>query len=216
MKIGILGTGIVGETLGTRLIELGHEVKLGSRTASNEKARSWVNTQGSKASQGTFEDAANYGEIIFLCTKGDATLEVLKMAKLQHFTNKIVIDVTNPLDFSKGMPPSLFISNTNSLGEEIQKLLKDSHVVKALNTISADVMIRPEKTGDITLLLCGNNQEAKNKVKELLQTFGWKDFLDLGDISGARATEMYLPLWLRTWMKLGHANFGFKLVKKSA
>src|SRR5512140_1017468 len=132
MRISVLGTGMVGNTIGTALVKKGHEVKMGSRSANNEKAAAWVAQNGSNASQGTFEDAAKFAEIIFNCTKGEHSLDVLKAAGKQNLANKILIDVANPLDFSKGMPPTLFLVNDTSLGETIQREFKDTKVVKTL------------------------------------------------------------------------------------
>ncbi|MEO8148521.1 MAG: NAD(P)-binding domain-containing protein [Bacteroidia bacterium] len=214
MKIGILGTGVVGNTIGKKLIELGHTVMMGSRTADNEKAAAFVKANGSSTSQGTFEDAAKFGEVVFLCTKGDATLEILKLAKPESFKGKVVIDISNPLDFSKGMPPSLFISNTDSLGEHVQNILTDAHIVKTLHIVNCEVMVNPKKSnGDPTMFVCGNDANAKNKVKEILASFGWNDIIDLGDITNARAMEMMLPIWVRTYMATGNGHIGFKIVR---
>lgn len=214
MQIGILGTGMVGNTIGKKLIELGHEVKMGSRTADNEKAAAFVKDNGNRASQGTFEDAAKYGEVNFLCTKGDATLDILKMAKPESFNGKILVDVSNPLDFSKGMPPSLFISNTDSLGEQVQAALKDAFVVKSLNIVNCEVMVNPKKTrGESTMFVCGNNADAKETVQFILKQFGWADIIDLGNITNARGMEMMLPIWLRIFMATGNGYIGFKIVR---
>lgn len=215
-KIGILGTGIVGSTIGSKLIELGYEVRMGSRTAKNEKALAWVAKCGNKASTGTFEDAAQFGEIIFLCAKGDVTLEILKLAKPGNFKGKTVIDISNPLDFSKGMPPSLIpqFANTNSLGEEVQKALPDANVVKSLNIVNCEVMVNAKKSGgDPTMFMCGNNAGAKAEVASVLNKFGWTDIIDLGDITTARGTEMMLPIWLRTWMATKNGYFAFKIIR---
>ncbi len=215
-KIGVLGTGMVGNTLGSKLIQLGYEVMMGSRTATNEKAQAWVAANGEKASAGTFEETARFGDIILNCTKGDITLEVFKMAGAQNFDSKILIDIANPLDFSQGMPPSLLpqYSNTNSLGEEIQKLLPNAHVVKTLNMVNCEVMADAKKSGgDPTMFMCGNSAEAKAEVKTLLNQFNWTDIIDLGDITSSRTTEMMLPIWLRTWMATGNGYFAFKIVQ---
>ncbi len=136
MKIGVLGTGMVGEAIGTKLIQLGHEVKMGSRTANNEKAAAWVKQNGEKATQGTFADAAAFGEMLFNCTSGGASLEALKMAGAENLNGKVLIDIANPLDFSRGMPPSLLVCNTDSLGEQIQRAFPEAKVVKSLNTMN--------------------------------------------------------------------------------
>lgn len=216
MKIGIIGTGVVGKTLGTKLIALGHDVKMGSRTANNEKAAEWVKTSGSKASQGTFADAAAFGEVVFNCTKGEVSIEALKAAGAANLNGKVLIDVGNPLDFSKGMPPFLTpsLSNTNSLGEEIQKTFPEAKVVKALNTMNCNLMVNPKLVpGSHDIFMCGNDIMAKAKVADILQEFGWNDVIDLGDITAARATEMLLPIWVRLMMKHQSPNFNFKIVK---
>ncbi|HEX4959048.1 MAG TPA: NAD(P)-binding domain-containing protein, partial [Lacibacter sp.] len=143
MKIGILGTGAVGQTIGSALISKGHSVMLGSRTKDNEKAVTWTASNGTNAGNGTFADAAAFGEVLFICLNGNGTVDTLQSAGAENFNNKVVIDLTNPLDFSKGMPPSLLpqYCNTWSLGEEIQKQLPSAHVVKALNTVTANLMV---------------------------------------------------------------------------
>src|SRR6266478_1575435 len=186
MKIGILGTGMVGETLGTKFAQLGHEVKMGSRTANNESAAKWVGLTGPNASQGTFSDAAAFGEMVFICLKGTAFLEAAKTLNATALAGKVLVDVSNPLDFSRGMPPSLSICNTNSLGEEAQKAVPPAKVVKTLNIVNCEVMTDPAKGGHPTMLLCGNDAEAKNQVTALLQSMGWSDIIDLGDITRSR------------------------------
>jgi len=216
MKVGIIGTGVVGNAIGTKLGQLGHEVKMGSRTANNEKAATWVKTAGGKASQGTFAEAAAFGEIVFNCTKGEIAIDALKMAGADNMAGKVLVDVSNPLDFSKGMPPFLTPSlcNTNSLGEEIQKTFPKAMVVKALNTMSCNLMVNPKMVaGDHDVIICGNDITAKVKVADMLQTFGWKEVLDLGDITASRGTEMLLPIWVRLMMKYQNPNFNFKIVK---
>jgi 8-hydroxy-5-deazaflavin:NADPH oxidoreductase len=215
-KIGVFGTGVVGNTLGTKLIQLGYKVMMGSRTATNEKANAWVEANGKNASNGTFKDAAEFGDIIFNCTKGESGLEVFKQAGTGNFNGKVIIDVSNPLDFSKGMPPSLIpeYTNTNSLAEEIQKLLPDANVVKTLNIVNCEVMVNAQKSGgNPTMFISGNNTPAKEKVTSILNQFGWTDIIDLGDITTARGTEMLLPIWLRTYMATGNGYFGFKIIR---
>jgi predicted dinucleotide-binding enzyme len=217
MKICIIGTGNVGQTLGTKLVQLGHEVKMGSRTANNEKAAAWVKASGAKASQGTFADAASFGEVVFNCTKGEVSLEALKAAGANNLKGKVLVDVSNPLDFSKGMPPFLTpsLSNTNSLGEEIQKTFPETKVVKALNTMNCVLMVNPKLVpGSHDLFLCGNDADAKAKVTEILVNgFGWPSVLDIGDLTGARAMEMLLPIWIRLMGQFKTPNFNFKIVK---
>lgn len=214
MKIGVLGTGVVGTTIAGKLVSLGHEVKLGSRTANNEKAAAWVAKTGARASQGTFADAAAHGDIIFNCTLGDATFEVLNAAGASALEGKVLVDVSNPLDFSQGMPPTLSVFGRDSLGEQIQRAFPRTRVVKALNTINANVMVDPGRVpGEHATFVSGNDAEAKRQVTELLRGFGWKQVIDLGDITTARGTEAYLMLWLRMWGALGTADFNIAVVK---
>jgi hypothetical protein len=215
MKIAVLGTGMVGNTIGEKLIALGHDVKMGARDAKNEKAAAFVKTAGARASHGTFEDAAAFGELVFACTNGQGTLAALESAGAKNLAGKILIDVSNPLDFSKGMPPTLFVSNTDSLGERIQRAFPDAKVVKTLNTINCSLMVDAARVagGDHTVFVSGNDAGAKARTKEILEKwFGWKHVLDLGDITTARATEGYLLLWLRLYGALGKADFNVKVV----
>ncbi len=215
MKIGILGTGMVGSTIGSKLITLGHQVKLGSRTADNKKADEWAKANGANASHGTFSEAASFGEIIFNCTSGFGSIEAIGSAGEANLKEKILIDIANPLDFSKGMPPSLFVCNTDSLGEQIQSKFPYLKVVKTLNTVNCSLMVNPSLVkGEHDLFMCGNDGTAKEKVKEILTNwFGWKTVIDLGDITNARATEMLLPIWVRLYGKFQSPNFNFRIVK---
>ena len=216
MKIAVLGTGMVGATIASKLVALGHEVKMGSRTANNEKAVEWTAENGTNASQGTFTDAAAFGEIVFNCTNGLGALEALTQAGEANLVRKTIVDVSNPLDFSKGTPPVLGISNDNSLGEEIQKTFPNAKVVKTLNTMWCGLMVNPAMLngGDHTNFICGNDADAKAQVKDILTSFGWSEhnILDLGDITKARGTEMYLPLWLRVWGATNSGAFNIKIV----
>ena len=216
MKIGVLGTGNVGNTIAAKLIQLGHEVKMGARTAGNSKALSFVSAHGPLASEGSFSDAASFGEIVFNCTKGEHSIEALKLAGEEALHDKILVDVTNPLDSSSGMPPTLLISNTNSLGEEIQRTFPRTKVVKTLNTMWCGLMVNPRMMPEShTVFICGNDEEAKLKVGKLLQEFGWypDEIFDLGDITNSRGTESYLPIWLRMYLKTKTGAFNIKIVK---
>lgn len=217
MNIGVLGTGMVGDAIGTKLIQLGHTVTMGSRTANNEKAIAWVKKNGANASAGTFADAARSGEIVFNCTSGVGSLDALRSAGAKNLSEKILIDISNPLDFSKGMPPSLAVSNTDSLGEQIQRAFPDMKVVKTLNTLANPLMVNPSLVngGDHSIFLSGNDAGAKAKVLLLLVSFGWKkeNVIDLGDITTARGTEQVLPLWVRLYGIFQSPIFQFKVVK---
>jgi predicted dinucleotide-binding enzyme len=226
MRFGVLGTGMVGRAIGGRLVELGHEVKMGSRRAGSEKAVAWASEVGDRASQdragegraseGSFADAAAFGEMVVNATAGGASIEALEMAGADNLAGKVLIDVANPLDFSRGMPPTLSVCNEDSLGERIQRTFPEARVVKALNTVNASVMVAPGALGESTsLFVCGDDEGAKAEVEELLRSFGWGAgrVLDLGDISAARGAEMYLPLWLRIFGALGTSEFNIAIVR---
>jgi len=187
---------------------------MGSRTANNEKAKEWAAGVGYLGSNGTFSDVAAFGEIIFNCTEGKISLEVLQLAGHENLQGKVLIDVANPLDFSKGMPPSLTVCNTDSLGEQIQRQFPDVKVVKALNTLNCQLMVTPELLSTPgNLFICGNDPGAKKEVDALLRSFGWKEIIDLGDITAARGTEQLLPIWVRLMGVLGTPMFNFSIVK---
>ena len=210
MKIGIIGTGMVGRSLGERLVELGHDVMIGTRDLKKTMSRTEPDMYGNppfnewhKKNQniklGTFSDAAVYGEFLINATTGASSLEALKLVGEDYLNEKVLIDIANPLDFSKGMPPTLFKSNTDSLGEQIQRTFPKVKVVKSLNTVNALVMVNPGqlKGADHTIFLSGNDADAKSRVTELLRSFGWKDIIDLGDITTARGTEKPCSTQLR-------------------
>lgn len=217
MKIAVLGTGMVGDTIGSRLIELGHDVMMGSRTATNEKAIAFADRHKGKGSAGTYREATSFGELVINCVKGEGSIEALQAAG-DGLRGKILVDISNPLDFSKGNPPSLIpsLSNTYSLGEEIQKNFPATKVVKTLNTMWCGLMVNPNMIGggNHTNFMCGNDAEAKAAVRKLLNEFGWKNenILDLGDITNARGTESVLPIWLRVWIATQNGAFNFKII----
>ena len=216
MRFGVLGTGVVGQTVGAKLAELGHEVTMGSRRAGNEKAVEWAAGAGANAREGAFADAAAAGEIVINATAGTVSLQALEAAGAENLTGKILIDISNPLDFSKGFPPTLTVCNDDSVAEQIQRAFPDARVVKALNTISATVMVDPGSLPGLHhLFICGDDEDAKAEVRALLATFGWPDesFVDLGDITNARGTEMYLALWIRLYGALGAAHFNVGIHK---
>ena len=216
MKLRVLGTGMVGQAIASKLVALGHEVKMGSRTANNEKAVAWAVAAGGKASTGTFAEAAAHGRIVFNCTNGRGTMPALNAAGAENLRDKVLVDVSVPLDFSKGMPPCLFTASGESLGEEVQRAFPSTRVVKTLNTINASVMVDPGKVddGNHDVFVCGNDTAAKTQVTAILRDwFGWKRIHDFGDITGARATEGYLLFWLRAWSTLGTAAFNIRLVR---
>jgi 8-hydroxy-5-deazaflavin:NADPH oxidoreductase len=215
MKVAILGTGNVGDTVGSKLVALGHEVMMGSRTSNNEKALAFVAKHEGKASAGTYADAAAFGEILINCTAGVGSIEALTAAGTANINGKVLLDIANPLDFSNGMPPSLAHVNTNSLGEEIQKTFPEVKVVKALNTMWCGIMVNPAMiNGDHNTFISGNDADAKATVKNILKEFGWAEnnILDLGDITTARGTEMFLAIWLRIYGATNNGAFNIKIV----
>lgn len=220
MKVGVLGTGVVGESIASALVSRENFVMMGSRTIKNEKATAWAKKAGKYASSGTFNDAAIFGDVIFICLSGEYVLDVVESLNTNNVRNKIIIDVTNPLDFTKGMPPRILegLGNSTSLGEEIQKLLPNSYVVKTLNTVNYKLMVdaRLINHADHNLFVCGNNIDAKNKVMHLLvDNFHWKAdrVVDLGGIEMARCVEAIVPFWVAVYQKLGTPLFNFSIVR---
>lgn len=224
MKIGILGSGMVGQNLGAVLALKGHDVVLGTRRpeALDEERpragslREWLERAGEGARVGTFAEAASHGEVVLNATNGSAALDALRSAGAANLEDKILLDISNPLDFSRGMPPTLFICNDDSLGERIQAELPATKVVKTLNTTNTYIMSDPGQLGggDHTIFVSGNDADAKTQVAAWLREwFGWMDIIDLGDITTARGTEMLLPLWVRLMVALGTPQFNFKVVR---
>ena len=215
MKIGVLGTGMVGTTIGSKLVALGHEVKLGARKAGNEKAVAWVAKAGAGASEGSFSDAAAHGEIVFNCTLGTASVEAVKAAGEANLDGKILIDTTVPLDLSRGFPPSITMRGEDSLGEQIQRALPGIKVVKTLNTVNCNVMVDPARiAGEHDIFVSGDNPDAKERVTAILRDwFGWKSVIDLGDITTARGTEGYILMWLRLYGAMKTADFNIRVMR---
>ena len=214
MKIGILGSGPVGRSLGTGFGLKGHDVKLGSRTPQKQEVQDWLKNTKGKVSAGTFSEAAKHGEVLVLCTLGEATEDAIKLAETRNFDEKLVIDATNPLDFSKGMPPGLFVGTTDSLGERVQRMLPSAKVVKCFNIVNNQTMVNPRmKEGLPDMVICGNDEGAKQEVAGLLKELGWGKPIDIGGIDGARWLEAYTALWVRLAMKAGNWNIAAKFLK---
>lgn len=226
MKIGIIGSGVVAQTLGSKLIGLGHDLILGTRDPNklDEKKmfgatlREWKSqTEGrtKTARIATFKEAAAHGELLINATSGLVSLEALKLAAADEVGAKVLLDVANELDASKGRPPAVLASQERCLGERIQAAFPNLKVVKSLNTINAQVMVDPQAVGggDHTVFVSGNDAEAKATVVALLKSFGWTDVLDLGDLSTARGPEMYLALWLRLWGATKTGQLNIKVVR---
>jgi len=219
MRIGVLGTGTVGRRIATKLVELGHEVTMGSRSVESEALLEWVEEAdggggGGGGGGGTFADAASAAELVFNCTSGEASLEALAATGAGNLAGKVLVDVANPLDFSQGMPPTLSVCNDDSLGERIQAAFPEARVVKTLNTMNNQVMTEPGRLpGAHNVFVCGEDAGAKATAGKLLQEFGWvpEQIVDLGGIAAARGTEMYLPLWLCLMGSLGTADFNIQV-----
>jgi len=203
---GVLGTGVVGRTLAARLVELGHDVRVGSRT---------VGTEAPGGGTVSFADAAAHGAVVINATSGLVSLTVLESAGAENLAGKVVVEVANPLDFSGGFPPKVLASSDDCLAERIQAAFPAARVVKALNTMSASVMVSPRGLPEPhSTFLAGDDADAKATVRAMLGEFGWADteILDLGDLSAARALELYLPLWLRIMGSVGDASFNIHVV----
>ncbi len=216
MRIGVLGTGAAGRALAARFAELGHEVALGTREVEVTRARdeAWY-AEHPQVRLVTQADAAQHGEVIVNACSGAGTLAALGNAGAQNLSGKPIIDVSNPLDFSQGFPPILSVKDTDSLAEQVQREFPQAKVVKALSMVANEVMTYPRELagGDHTLLISGDDDEAKKVVSGLMAEFGWQDIVDLGDLSNARGQEMYLALWTRLFRRLGHVHFNMKLVR---
>lgn len=214
MKIAMLGTGIVGQTLGKGFIDAGHDVMMGSREPDSEKVQTWLKEQGARASAGTFAQAAAFGDIAVLCTLWTGTQSAIQMIDPDNLAGKIVIDTTNPLEFPQNAAPQLSLGFTTSAGEQVQGWLPQAHVVKAFNTVGAELMVKPSfPDGPPTMPICGNNDLAKDNVAKLCKMWGW-DVLDAGDISASRLLEPLCVLWVHTMIRTGSRDFAFKVVKK--
>jgi len=226
MRFGILGTGVVGKTIAARLADLGHEVMIGTREPAETLSRTEPDRYGNppfsawqeehpEVRLGTFAEAAAHGEMVVNATAGAVSLEVLEQAGENNLGGKILMDIANPLDFSQGMPPTLLVSNTDSLGEQIQRRFPEVKVVKTLHTMNAHLMVDPAQLAatDHTVFVGGDDAEAKAEVSTLLRSFGWTDIIDLGDITTSRGTEMLLPIWVRLISVLQKPIFNFKIVR---
>jgi predicted dinucleotide-binding enzyme len=214
MQIGILGSGITAQTIGSKLLQLGHEVMLGSRDEANPPSVAWAKDEGTQhALYGTFMNASSFGEIIFNCTLGSATMEALEQAGTENLNGKILIDTANPLDRNTDMW-TLTVCNTDSLGEQIQRAYPETRVVKTLNTVNANVMVDPAKLLEQThVFVSGNDIEAKATVVRILREwFGWKQIIDVGGIETSRSVEMYVLLWHSLRNAISSQRFNIKVV----
>ncbi len=226
MNIAVLGTGMVGQALAGRLVELGHTVTVGTRDVPATLARTGPDGMGNppypvwaqshpQVRLATFAEAAAAAQLIVNATTGTASLAALTAAGAQNLAGRILLDIANPLDFSRGFPPTLFVKDTDSLAEQIQREFPELKVVKALNTMNAHLMVDPRRLagGQHSVFVSGDDADAKKTVTGLLESFGHTDVIDLGDITTARGTEMLLPVWLRLMGALNTPDFNFKIVR---
>jgi predicted dinucleotide-binding enzyme len=225
MKIAVLGTGMVGQAVAARLSGLSHDVTVGTRDPEQTLGRTDPDAMGNppfsawaadhpQVRVATFADAAAQAKMVVNATNGAGALPALQQAGAEHLAGKVLIDISNPLDFSNGFPPTLFVKDTDSLGEQIQRTFPQARVVKTLNTMTAALMVHPDLLGeDSSVFVSGDDAEAKSTVADLLKSLGHRDIIDLGDISTARGTEMMLPIWLRLMGALGTPTFNFKIAR---
>ena len=212
MKMGVLGSGMVAQAISARLAELGHDVVIGTRDA--EKLRGWQSSN-QRVKIATFAQTAAHGEMIFNATNGAGSLQALLIAGAENLNGKVLVDVSNPLDFSNGFPPSLFTCGTDSLAEQIQRAFPFTKVVKTLNTVTARIMVYPQEMagGDHHVFISANDADAKLQVIDLLRAFGWTNIFDLGDLTTARGTEAYLLLWVRLFGSMNTGMINIKIMK---
>jgi predicted dinucleotide-binding enzyme len=226
MKIAVLGTGMVGQAVAAKLSDLGHETTVGTRDPQATLARTEPDGMGNPPFSAwhaehpavrlaTFAEAAEQADLVVNATNGGVSVEVLNQAGAANLAGKVLLDIANPLDFSQGFPPTLFVKDTDSLGETIQRAFPDVKVVKALNTMTAALMVNPGLAagGDHSVFVSGDDRAAKDTVIDLLKSIGHTDVIDLGDLSTARGTEMLLPIWLRLMGALGTPYFNFKIAR---
>ncbi|MDF2747690.1 MAG: oxidoreductase [Propionibacteriaceae bacterium] len=213
MRMAVIGTGMVGRTLGEGLAKAGHDIVVGTRDPARTRARDeWGATSLSLASYGQIGVGA---DLFINATSGDASLEALQAVGDDALAGKVLIDVANALDRSSGFPPTLFVCNTDSLAEQLQRAFPRTKVVKAFNTMTAAVMVNPGAVGrgDTTVFVAGNDADARATVAAVATDLGWTDVMDLGDLTAARGLEMWVSLWLRLLMALGGPMFNIKVVR---
>ena len=214
MKIGVLGSGDVGRSLGLGFASHGHDVVIGTRHPDKPELAEWKKKVGKHGSVGSFSDAAAHGEVLVLAVMGQAAEAVIDLAGPKRLEGKVLIDVTNPLDFSSGMPPGLFVGTTDSLAERIQRKVPKAKVVKAFNIVSNETMITPTmKDGTPDMIIAGNDAGAKGTVADLLREFGWGEPIDIGGIDGARWLEAWVPLWVRLASTLKSWNVAMRVLR---
>ena len=214
MRVGILGSGEVGQVLGAAFATLGHDVKLASREPSSPKIQAWLDKVGAKGSSGTFDEVAKFGELLVLVTAWSGTESAIQLAGPDNAAGKVVIDATNPLDFTSGVPPKLAVGHSDSAGERVQRWLPKALVVKAFNMVGNMHFFRPQfPGGPPTMFYAGNDAGAKTKVAGILADFGWES-IDVGGIENARYLEPLAMVWIGHGFASGTWNHAFKLLRK--
>lgn len=214
MKIGILGTGDVGKALARGFVSRGHDVVMGSRDAGNEKLIAFSKETGGKVNAGTFADAAKHAEMVVLATVWTGTENALSLAGAGNLAGKVLVDATNPLDFSQGMPPRLALGHTDSGGEQVQRWVPGARVVKCWNIVGNADMVDPRFDATPTMFICGNDADAKKSVHGILESFGWKDVIDLGAIDNARVLEPLCILWVKYGVVTGNWRHALAMLRK--
>jgi 8-hydroxy-5-deazaflavin:NADPH oxidoreductase len=213
MRVGVLGTGEVGRRLAGGFHSRGHAVMIGSRDPDKPELRDWLSGDGAGIESGTFGQTAEHGQLLVLAVLGDAAEQAIAEAGRESFSGKVVIDAMNPLDFSGGFPPKLSIAGEDSLGERVQRALPDARVVKAFNTIGNPYFVDPSfSEGDPTMLIAGDDEDAKQTVRDVLADFGWSDTVDIGGIEGSRELEAICIAWVKIGGARGAWDHGFKLL----
>ena len=213
-RVGVLGSGEVGRRLAAGFASRGHDVMIGCRDLAKPELHEWLSGDGAGVVTGAYAEVAAHGELLALAVLGNAAEQAISEAGPGNFSGKVVIDAMNPLDFSSGFPPSLFVKDTDSLAETVQRAFPEARVVKTLNTLTAELMVDPRSLGESSsVFVSGDDPEAKALVTGLLTSMGHDDVIDLGDLSTARGTEMLLPIWLRLMGALGTPMFNFKVAR---
>jgi predicted dinucleotide-binding enzyme len=214
MKVGMLGSGGVGQDLGLGFIGLGHDVKMGSRHPAKDEIKAWLAKAGKKASAGTFGEAAAFGDMAVLATQWTGTENAVRLAGPDNLAGKVVIDTTNPLLFRPKAMPALAVGGNDSAGEQVQRWLPKSRVVKAFNSVNHAHMVKPLFTGGPPdMFLCGNDDDAKKLVAGFCREFGW-GVIDMGGLEAARLLEPLALIYIQNAIRTGSWNYAFKLLKK--
>lgn len=212
-RVGVVGSGEVGRRLAAGFSSRGHDVMIGSRDPSKPELREWLSGDGAGIEAGTFAQAAAHGELLVLAVLGAAAEAAITDAGPENFSGKVVIDAMNPLDFSGGFPPKLSITGEDSLGERVQRALPAAKVVKAFNTIGNPYFVDPSfSEGQPTMLIAGDDEDAKRTVGDVLADFGWPDPVDIGGIEGSRELEAICIAWVKIGGRRGSWDHGFKLL----